>query len=135
MYYNKQLNTTFCLDTFKSHVHNDQWSSYTLQIIINICDILGNDLEKLEELKAAIPKINDKNRLRIMLPKFYKLFLNVTVQMMKGQFHYDQSVSSMEFEKEIDAILTEVNSYIPRFITRSETPNRQEISFFSLEIL
>ncbi len=60
-----------------------------------------------------------------MLPKVYRLFLNITVQMIKEQFHYDQSVSSMEFEYEIDAILTEVNAYIPRFVTRSDTPNRQ----------
>ncbi len=48
--------------------------------------------------------------------------------MIKEQFHYDQRVSSMEFEKEIDAILTEVNAYIPRFVTRSHTPNRQQKS-------
>ncbi len=128
MYYNKYFNMSFCLDTFKSHVHNDQWSYYTLQIIMNIYDVLGNYLEKIDELKTAIPNISDKNRLRIMLPNVYRLFLNITVQMIKEQFHYDQSVSSMEFEHEIDAILTEVNAYIPRFVTRSDTPNRQERS-------
>ncbi len=55
-----------------------------------------------------------------------RLFLNITVQMIKQQFHYDQSASSLEFEQKIDAILTEVNSYIPRFVTRSDTPSRQE---------
>ncbi len=97
MYYNKHLNVLFCLDTFKSHVRNDQWSYYTLQIIMNIYDVLGNDLEKIDKLKMAIPNISDKNRLRIMLPKVYRLFLNITVQMIKQQFHYDQSVSSSEF--------------------------------------
>ncbi len=46
--------------------------------------------------------------------------------MIKQQFHYDQSVSSSEFEQEIDAILTEVNAYIPKFVTRSNTPSRQK---------
>ncbi len=49
MYYNKHLNVSFCLDTFKSHVHNEQWSYYTLQIIMNIYNVLGNDLEKIDE--------------------------------------------------------------------------------------
>ncbi len=48
-----------------------------------------------------------------MLPKVYRRFLNITVQMIKEQFHYDQSVSSMEFEHEIDTILTKINAYIP----------------------
>ncbi len=59
-----------------------------------------------------------------MLPKVYRLFLNITVQMIKQQFHYDQSISSSEFEEEIDAIPTEVNAYIPRFVT--DTPSRQK---------
>ncbi len=49
MYYNKHLNISFCLDTFKSHVQNDQWSYYTSQIIMNIYDVSGNDLEKIDE--------------------------------------------------------------------------------------
>ncbi len=128
MYYNKHLNILFCLDTFKSHVHNDQCSSYTLQITMNIYNVLGNELEKIDELKTAIPNISDKNRLRIMLSKVYKLFLNITVQMIKQQFHYDQSVTSMEFEQEMDTILTKVNAYIQRFVTRSDTQSRQERS-------
>ncbi len=43
--------------------------------------------------------------------------------MIKQQFHYDQSVSSSEFEQEMDAILAEV-----RFVTRSDTPSRQKRS-------
>ncbi len=70
MYYNKHLNMSFCLDTFKSHVQNDQWSYYTLQIIMNIYDVLGNDFEKINKLKT---NISDKNRLRNMLPKVYRL--------------------------------------------------------------
>ncbi len=48
--------------------------------------------------------------------------------MIKRQLHYDQSVSSMEFEHEIDTILTEINAYIPRFVIRTDTPNRNERS-------
>ncbi len=68
--------------------------------------------------------------------------------MIKQQFHCDQSVSSSEFEKEIYAILTEVNAHMPRFVTRSDTPSKQKLkfnircrykcgfrTFFSLEIL
>ncbi len=80
------MNVSFSLDTFKSHVHNDQWSYYTLEIIMNVYNVLGNELENIEELNKAIPKIGDKNRLRLMLPKEYRLFLNITVQMIKEQF-------------------------------------------------
>ncbi len=52
--------------------------------------------------------------------------LNITVQIIKEQLHYDQC--SFNGEHEIDTILTEVNVYIPRFVTRSDTPNRQERS-------
>ncbi len=69
MYYNKLLNMSFCFDTFNSHVHNDQWSYYTLQIIMNIYDIVSNELDNIEEINKAIRNIGDKNRLRIMLPK------------------------------------------------------------------
>ncbi len=86
---------SFCLDTFKSHVHNDQWSYYTLQIIMNIYDVLGNGLENIDKLHKSIPNIGDINRLRLMLPKVHRLFLNITVQIIKEQLHYDQSVSSM----------------------------------------
>ncbi len=66
MYYNKQLNMSFCLDTLKSHVHNDQWSFYTLQIIMNIYDNLDNELENMNKLKKEVPNIADKNKLRLM---------------------------------------------------------------------
>ncbi len=48
--------------------------------------------------------------------------------MRKQQFHYDQSVSSIEFEHKIDTILTEINAYIPRFVIRTDTPDRYERS-------
>ncbi len=59
IYYNKQLNMSFCLDTFQSHVHNDKWYYYTLQIIMNMYDILGNEFENMDELNKAIPNIAD----------------------------------------------------------------------------
>ncbi len=34
MYYNKHLNTSFCLDTFKSHVRNNQISSANFKDIM-----------------------------------------------------------------------------------------------------
>ncbi len=63
------------------------------------------------------------------MPKVYKLFLYTTLQMIKDQFHYDQSVSSLAFEHEIYLILTEINPYIPRFVTRTVKPNRSERGF------
>ncbi len=80
----------------------------------------------MDDLQMSAPYIADKSRLMLMMPKVYKLFLNVTLQMIREQFHYDQSVSSLAFEHEIDIILTEINAYIPRFVTRTDKPDRRE---------
>ncbi len=74
----------------------------------------------------SVPYIADRSRLRLMMPKVYKLFLNITLQIIREQFHYDQSASSLAFEHEIDIILTEINAYIPIFVTRTDKPDRCE---------
>ncbi len=50
---------------------------------MNIYDTLGNELENMDELNKAIPNIADKNRLKLILPKVHRLFLNITVQIFK----------------------------------------------------
>ena len=128
MYYDGTMDMKACIKTFNYHYDHNIWSYFTLHLIKDVLDIGSKELLLEKGHSNFLNKHVYMSRYTpyTYKPVVYKLFLNVTIQYMNIRFSRTTHNSTIEFEREIDYVLDEVNSYIPRFTTRSATPNRRE---------
>ncbi len=123
MYYNNTLNIHGCVKTFKHHLQNGTWSYYTLHLLMDVHDI--------QSLVDHNKYYMNESVLNFLMPNVYRLFLNVTIQHVCHRYNNGLSSTFLEFEWDIDDIFDEINTYIPQFTTRSDTPtNRKKRCIF-----
>ncbi len=61
-----------------------------------------------------------------MMLNVYRLFLNITIQHVHYRFNHGLCSTFFKFEWDIDEIFDEINTYIPQFTTKSDTPTKRE---------
>ncbi len=118
IYYNKALNISGCVKTFKHQMQNDMWSYYTLHLLMDVYDI--------QSLVDHNKYYMNESVLNFLMPNVYRLFLNITIQHVHHCFNHGLHSTFFEFERDIDEIFEEINSYIPQFNTQSDTPTNCE---------
>ncbi len=120
MYYNNTLNHSHCISSFNKHLSGNIWSFYTLHLLMDV-----NDIPYLRDRTPSQYMI-DYPSMRNLMPGVYEMSLNITIQHVCLRFYNDLSSTFVEFETDIEYILGEINTYIPQFTTRSDTPTTLE---------
>ncbi len=118
MYYNNTLNIHGCVKTFMHHLKNDKWSYYTLHLLMDVYDIQCLEDNNKYYMNESV--------LNFTMPNVYRLFLNITIQLVRHRFNHGLRSTFFEFERDIDEIFGEINAYIPQFTTKSDTPTKCE---------
>ncbi len=118
MYYNNTMNIHGYVRTFKHQLENDTWSYYTLHLLMDVYDI--------QSLAENNKHYMNESVLDYMMPNVYKLFLKITIQHVHHRFNHGLRSTFLEFERDIDQIFNEINTYIPQFTTKSDTPTKRE---------
>ena len=128
LYFHGNFDFLMCIRTFQYHFDHNIWSYYTLHLLLDIVDIGKREimLPKGSSRFCEKSPFMCSDKAYQYVPDIYRIFMNITLQYKNIRFYRGVQENSIAFEKEIGYVLDEINSYIPRFVTRTETITKRE---------